>query len=271
MELYDVRKFVRAFFPIPLQKFLLTCVRKTRGYYGLAKYKGKGTYCPCCQKSFKRFRNYPFVESGHDVKWNGNPENILCPFCMSLAHHRIICDVFSREKWLVPPMKILHFAPEQSILEWMRIHGIPVITADYYDKLVDFKIDIQNIELQDDSMDFIICNQVLEHVPDFHRSLDELYRVLKKEGILILSVPIWSKLSETYEDPSIVSPEERAAHFGQEDHYRIFGTNFESILKEHNFAVTVADGEQCDPCIRAVSDLMLYSDYGKIFVCKKTQ
>lgn len=38
-------------------------------------------------------------------------------------------------------------------------------------------------------MDTIICSEVLEHIPDYNKALDELYRVLKKNGIMLISIP----------------------------------------------------------------------------------
>ena len=39
------------------------------------------------------------------------------------------------------------------------------------------------------SFDVIICNQVLEHVPDYRAALSEIYRVLSPGGLLMVGVP----------------------------------------------------------------------------------
>lgn len=44
------------------------------------------------------------------------------------------------------------------------------------------KIDIQNIPFHDDSVDVIIANHMLYHVPDIHKALSEVKRVLKPGG-----------------------------------------------------------------------------------------
>jgi ubiquinone/menaquinone biosynthesis C-methylase UbiE len=37
----------------------------------------------------------------------------------------------------------------------------------------------------------IVCSEVLEHIPDFKQAIREFHRVLKKEGVLIVSSPNW--------------------------------------------------------------------------------
>jgi len=48
---------------------------------------------------------------------------------------------------------------------------------------------IEKIPVADDTFDFILCTQVLEHVPDPVAAVKELRRVLKSSGQLFLTVP----------------------------------------------------------------------------------
>lgn len=43
-------------------------------------------------------------------------------------------------------------------------------------------VDIQNIPYEDDCFDMVIANMMLYHVPDIHKGLSEVQRVLKKDG-----------------------------------------------------------------------------------------
>jgi SAM-dependent methyltransferase len=48
--------------------------------------------------------------------------------------------------------------------------------------------------LEDASFDSVLCNQVLEHVFNSDQFLSEIYRVLKPNGILLLTVPfVWDE------------------------------------------------------------------------------
>ncbi len=54
---------------------------------------------------------------------------------------------------------------------------------------VDIISDITNIPVVDASFDAVMCNEVLEHVPDPISALKELDRILKSKGYLIITVP----------------------------------------------------------------------------------
>ena len=49
--------------------------------------------------------------------------------------------------------------------------------------------DITRLTFSNYSFDLILCLEVMEHVPDYKLALQELYRVMKPGGILILSIP----------------------------------------------------------------------------------
>lgn len=51
--------------------------------------------------------------------------------------------------------------------------------------------DVQNLSFKDSSIDLITSNQVFEHVPDDIQGYFECYRVLRKNGALIFSVPLY--------------------------------------------------------------------------------
>jgi len=45
------------------------------------------------------------------------------------------------------------------------------------------------LDFDDNSFDKILCSEVLEHLKDDKGALDEIYRILKPNGILVLTVP----------------------------------------------------------------------------------
>lgn len=49
--------------------------------------------------------------------------------------------------------------------------------------------DITNLPLKDQSIDLVICSEVLEHIPDHGRAIAECIRVLKPGKHLVVSVP----------------------------------------------------------------------------------
>ena len=49
--------------------------------------------------------------------------------------------------------------------------------------------DIRELNIENSSQDLVICSEVLEHVPNFERVLNECKRILKPNGVLLISVP----------------------------------------------------------------------------------
>ena len=81
--------------------------------------------------------------------------------------------------------------------------------------------DIQNMEMIESlKYDSAICLEVLEHVPDPFKALREINRILKQDGILIISVPHLSRLHEI-----------------PYDFYRYTRYGLEFILKECGFKI----------------------------------
>jgi len=53
--------------------------------------------------------------------------------------------------------------------------------------------DVDNIPWPDNSFDLLVCNASFHHYPDPQRSLQEMNRVLKPQGRLLMGEPWWSK------------------------------------------------------------------------------
>ena len=97
---------------------------------------------------------------------------------------------------------------------------------------------ITNLSFPDNSFDIIFCSHVLEHIEDDRRAMGELHRVLKPGGFSLIAVPVKNN-SKTFEDFSVVDPEERRKVFGQKDHVRIYGKDFKNRLEQSGFNVKV--------------------------------
>lgn len=57
---------------------------------------------------------------------------------------------------------------------------------------IDIVCDILDIPEPDASFDAVLCTEVLEHLPDPVRALDEMARLLKPGGMFIITAPFWS-------------------------------------------------------------------------------
>jgi predicted SAM-dependent methyltransferase len=104
---------------------------------------------------------------------------------------------------------------------------------------VDLNIDLTQIPFPNSTFSAIICNHVLEHIPNDRAAMAELFRVLKPDGWAMLQVPISFHLAATYEDFSITDPMDRERAFGQNDHVRIYAMDYVDRLKQAGFAVNL--------------------------------
>jgi SAM-dependent methyltransferase len=195
-------------------------------------YKGNKVTCPVCEKSFSKFLSY-----GSEVK---HRENVLCPYDLTLERHRLMWLYLKNETdFFTANLKVLHIAPEQCFHKtFKKMPNIDYLTGDLESPIADIHFDLHEIPLEDNQFDIVFCNHVLEHVEDAHQCMTELHRVMKPGGWGIFQVPQDMTREETYEDPSITSPEEREKHFWQKDHVRLFGKDYPEWLKKAGFEIT---------------------------------
>jgi ubiquinone/menaquinone biosynthesis C-methylase UbiE len=117
------------------------------------------------------------------------------------------------------------------------MRNLVYITADLESPLADVKLDVQELPFGDHEFDVVICNHVLEHVPDDRKAIGEIYRVIKNGGYAILQVPTDYGMEKTLEDATITDPMEREKHFRQKDHFRFYGRDYLNRLKEAGFII----------------------------------
>jgi SAM-dependent methyltransferase len=196
--------------------------------------KGNKFTDPIDGKSFKKFLPYGY-ESPR--------ENVLSPSTLSLERHRLLWLYLKNEtEFFKAPIKLLHFAPEQAFYNrFKKLDNLKYTTTDLNSPLADVKADICNLPFQNDFFDVILCNHVLEHIPNDTKAMQELYRVLKPGGWGIFQIPQDLKREKTFEDDTITDRKERARIFGQYDHVRIYGRDYFDKLRSIGFTVEEVD------------------------------
>jgi SAM-dependent methyltransferase len=196
--------------------------------------KGKTYTDPIDGKSFRKFLPYGYE----------NPrENVLSPSTLSLERHRLLWLYLKNETdFFTKPIQLLHFAPEQAFYKrFKKLNHITYTTTDLNSPLADVKADICDLPFDDNSFDVILCNHVLEHIPDDTKAMQELFRVLKPGGWGIFQIPQDLKREQTFEDNTITDRKERARIFGQYDHVRIYGRDYFDKLRNIGFTVEEVD------------------------------
>lgn len=223
----ELKKLLSRFRPGRLKQFVLQ--------YAL---KGNTVECVCCGSAF-----ITFLPAGLNLRANAK-----CIRCGSLERHRVVWKFLREETKLFKQQTVLlHVAPETqfykefSVAANISYHPIDLQPDKYVYGSKTKGMDVTDLKYPDAYFDVVICNHVLEHIPDDKKAMQEIFRVLKKGGWAILNVPADLSRKETYEDFSITEPEQRKLVFGQQDHVRIYGSDYINRLQHAGFEVQVID------------------------------
>jgi len=93
-----------------------------------------------------------------------------------------------------------------------EVYGVDLIkekidVAEIINLKLDLKVNfkcasILDLPFEDDEFDYVICSEVIEHIEDDQKAIQELSRVLRREGLLILTVPskdpIWERSRDSF-------------------------------------------------------------------------
>src|SRR5882672_12352508 len=194
----------------------------------------------------------------------GRPRRIdaRCPKCGSAERYRLLALWLDRHGAFLREAHVLHFAPEAGLASLLKKRVGRYESADIAPGRADLVLNIEAIAAPDASYDCVVCSHVLEHVDD-KKALAEIYRVLKPGGVSLIMLPIIEGWAKTYENPAVVSAEERKRHYGQSDHVRYYGADVRDRIKPAGFALEefTAEGE----------DVLTYAlQRGeKVFIAKK--
>jgi SAM-dependent methyltransferase len=222
----------------------------------LAEYPRR--YCPACDQVVKRdFRNGP----------GGRPD-AACPRCRSLERHRFLAVLLGLLRPTLGDIDVLlEVAPSPQTTPMLaemgaRRHLRIDLGAD--NRLVDILGDLTRMPHRDGTIDLMVCYHVLEHIPDDRAAMAEIARVLSPEGVALLQVP-WRPGTVTDEDPD-APIEERVARFGQADHVRYYGDDFEDRLLDAG--LTLRRVTPCELLGEALCTWMKLSPHEPVWIAR---
>ena len=230
-------------------------------------------YCPVCNQYVENFLPGGIKSelfSSHHVIGGGYRFNCICPNCGCVDRTRWLYYVLlSQTSIFDSSCSVLHFAPETEIPEKIKKNVLcSYVTADIVAEKAMLQIDITDIPFREKRFDYVIVNHVLEHIENEKAAVMEIKRVLKDNGIMILSFPICTDMN-TYEDQTVRKPAERLKYYGQEDHVRLYGVDYGSKIEQYGFHITIITPKQ------AVSDEMIdemgFIPDDIIMLCRKKQ
>ena len=164
----------------------------------------------------------------------------LCPRCHSTDQERLIFWYITERTNILNSsnnIKLLHIAPEKNLQKILKSFShIEYISGDLNPLMnCDIRLDITDMNFEDNLFNVIICSHVLEHIVDDQKAMSELFRVLRPGGEAILKVPISKYNKETFENLSIPTPEGRERIFGQKDYVIIYVRDYKKKLEKVDF------------------------------------
>lgn len=194
-------------------------------------YFGNKMKCPICNGHFRRL--LPINDR----------KNAYCPRCGSLERHRLLFLYLKRRRdFFIKNLRVLHVAPQKMLQKkFSKLRNLEYISINIIPGKAMFKMDLTNLTFENNYFDIIICSHVLEHIIDDKLAMQELFRVLKKNGWGLILVPINSSVKDTLENSTISDPRTRKELYGQEDHVRRYGLDFIDRLKNVGFKVEIDD------------------------------
>ncbi len=223
---------------------LKNIIRKIKIYL----FKGDKFQCPFCGYKSSRLGTFGFdlpVILEKEIVGSGL-RRCRCYQCNSIDRERLIFAYLEYESRFLKEnleVTVLHVSPEKHLSTYLSKQNLKeYIKGDLFVGRYSYPADVVNMDITeipypDNYFDLIICNHVLEHIPNDMKAIRELHRVLKPKGKAVLQVPISLVLQETYENDQIVNPKDREIEFGQYDHLRIYGQDYSDRLIEGGFSI----------------------------------
>lgn len=200
-------------------------------------------FCLICNEEVENFYPGGFdlkIFKEHHVIGGGRRLNCICPKCNKIDRERWLYYVIKNETNILNLSgKVLHFAPEESIAHLIsQNQNVDYYTCDINPLKGMHVVDITNIQFKDKVFDYVICNHVMEHIKNEKKAVEEIKRVLKKNGKWIFSFPICTDM-KTQEESKCLSNEQRVELYGQEDHVRLYGIDFIERFKKYGLNVKI--------------------------------
>ena len=189
--------------------------------------------CPICQWS------------GESYQGEQHSERAMCPQCGSIARDRMLFWTFIART----PKKryrVLETSPRlghdyrSAMGQWFSY-----VSSDYDQSshVGVVRLDLQDIDLPDGSVDILLTPHVLEHVPDTSKALREIFRILSPGGRMYLQIPVLQGVT--------APPTEPEFHGDNTPVFWRFGFDFTRVLVDHGFTTTLLCTDEWSDAVTA--------------------
>lgn len=173
---------------------------------------------------------------GHAFEGVAHSESALCQVCGSISRDRFLYWCWTSRTAYDPSARVLETSPRLGQEYRDKMADRVSYTCSDYDESAHrgvVRLDLQDIDLPDGSVDVVLTPHVLEHVPDTDRALAELFRVLAPGGDVFLQIPL--------PQGRTAPPTEPEYHGDNTLVFWRFGWDLADTIRRHGFV--------CDPLV----------------------
>lgn len=129
----------------------------------------------------------------------------VCPRCDSKSRQRLLKLMLEQADFINSNARLIHVSPhhgERWISKWMGLKRVDYLSIDISPGVAMKVMDLTAMDFQDGVIDIIVCCHVLEHIENDLQAIQEIYRVLRNNGVALLQVPIYGDVTEKVDTPT---------------------------------------------------------------------
>lgn len=246
---WTVRKIINLLRWIVIKTIHLPQVFRAANYWwsltNVAEFQFLKNRCPLCRSHFL-------------VKLNSSETGVRCISCQAgVVQMSIILAVQKHAKNL-KSLDAYELSSGGPVVTFLKENTGSLTLSEYFDDVIPGQFkggiqcqDIQTLTYNDNSYDLCTSTEVFEHVPDDNRGFQEIFRILKKQGVMIFTVPInlagVTLQRAVIKNDELVHLEEPEYHDdairgkGKVLAYRTYGTDIVTQLKNAGFEDALID------------------------------
>ena len=211
----------------------------------LAEFQFLKSRCPLCGSHFL-------------VKLNSSETGVRCISCQAGVVQMSIIMAVQKYAKNLHSLRAYELSSGGPVVTFLKENTGSLTLSEYYDDVNPGDIkggvlcqDVQALTFNDNLFDLCTSTEVFEHVPDDTKGFQEIFRVLKKQGVMVFTVPInlagVTLQRAVIENNELVHLEEPEYHDdairgqGKVLAYRTYGTDIVAQLKTAGFEDAVID------------------------------
>ncbi len=199
---------------------MFSTIRKNYELYKKQYFRGNDIYCPFCSGFYKSQKFKLSKEQSSN-----------CPVCSSTIEERtVLLFLLSKTRLLSGELSVLIISEPGIVCGYFE--NFPNAEVKVYKETGDFTIRDNTLKNKYDSdkFDLIVCNYILEKLPDHIAVLKEIKRILRPEGLIMLQANVDSEKDKTVELP-LTNYKDRFMMYGIPGNHRRFGKDYADHLK----------------------------------------